>query len=58
MQRLNDDQRTVVALRIIGDLSLEQTAEVTGKTIASVKQLQRRGLERLRSLMSAPEVAR
>jgi RNA polymerase sigma-70 factor (ECF subfamily) len=58
MQRLNDDQRTVVALRIIGDLSLEQTAEVTGKTVASVKQLQRRGLERLRNLMSAPEVAR
>ncbi len=58
MQQLNEDQRTVVTLRIIGDLSLEQTAEVTGKTVASVKQLQRRGLARLRSLMSAPEVAR
>ena len=57
MQELNEDQRTVVTLRIIGDLSLEQTAEVTGKTIASVKQLQRRGLVRLRSLMAAPEVA-
>ena len=58
MQRLNEDQRTVVTLRIIGDLSLEQTAEVTGKTVASVKQLQRRGLARLRTLMSEPEVAR
>ena len=58
MQELNDDQRTVVTLRIIGDLSLEQTAEVTGKTVASVKQLQRRGLVRLRSLMAATEVAR
>lgn len=57
MQELNEDQRTVVTLRIIGDLSLEQTADVTGKTVASVKQLQRRGLVRLRSLMSAPEVA-
>ena len=58
MDRLVEDQRTVVALRIIGDLSLEQTASVTGKTVASVKQLQRRGLERLRTLMSVQEVAR
>jgi RNA polymerase sigma-70 factor (ECF subfamily) len=58
MHQLNDDQRTVVTLRILGDLSLEQTAEVTGKTVASVKQLQRRGLLRLRSLMATSEVAR
>jgi RNA polymerase sigma-70 factor (ECF subfamily) len=57
MQQLNDDQRTVVTLRIFGDLSLEQTAEVTGKTVGSVKQLQRRGLARLRSLMADSEVA-
>ena len=56
MQRLNEDQRTVVTLRIIGDLSLEQTATVTGKTVASVKQLQRRGLVRLRELMVPQEV--
>ncbi len=56
MQRLNEDQRTVVTLRIIGDLSLEQTASVTGKTVASVKQLQRRGLARLRELMVTQEV--
>ena len=58
MQHLNEDQKTVVTLRIIGDLTLEQTAEVTGKTVAAVKQLQRRGLLRLRSLMATPEVAR
>jgi RNA polymerase sigma-70 factor (ECF subfamily) len=51
MARLNEGQRAVIMLRIIGDLSLEQTAAVTGKTVASVKQLQRRGLVRLRSLM-------
>jgi RNA polymerase sigma-70 factor (ECF subfamily) len=56
MSELNEDQRAVVTLRIIGDLTLEQTAEVTGKTVASVKQLQRRGLVRLRSLMVAQEV--
>ena len=48
----------MISLRIIGDLNLEQTAEVTGKTIASVKQLQRRGLLRLRELMAAQEVSR
>ncbi len=58
MDRLNEDQRTVVTLRIIGDLTLEQTSSVTGKTVASVKQLQRRGLERLRLLMAEQEVAR
>jgi RNA polymerase sigma-70 factor (ECF subfamily) len=57
MRHLNEDQRAVVTLRIIGDLSLEQTAGVTGKTVASVKQLQRRGLARLRSLMVSQEVS-
>src|SRR6478752_940245 len=38
--------------------SAEQIAVVTGKTVASVKQLQRRGLVRLRSLMAATEVTR
>lgn len=51
MSRLNDDQRAVVTLRIVGDLTLEQTADVLDKTVASVKQLQRRGLARLRELM-------
>jgi RNA polymerase sigma-70 factor (ECF subfamily) len=58
MDQLNDDQRAVVSLRIIGDLSLQQTAEVTAKTVPAVKQLQRRGLARLRELMAATEVAR
>ena len=58
MGQLNDDQRTVVSLRIIGDLSLQQTADVTGKTVPAVKQLQRRGLARLRELMASQEVAR
>lgn len=57
MALLNEDQRAVVTLRIIGDLSLEQTAAVTGKTVASVKQLQRRGLVRLRGLMASATVS-
>ena len=58
MQRLGEDQRAVVALRVVGDLTLEETAQVLGKTVPSVKQLQRRGLERLRELMAAPEALR
>jgi RNA polymerase sigma-70 factor (ECF subfamily) len=57
MEHLGDDQRAVVTLRVIGDLTLEETAAVTGKTVASVKQLQRRGLARLRVLMASSGVA-
>jgi RNA polymerase sigma-70 factor (ECF subfamily) len=44
---LTEDQRNVVALRIVADLSLEQTAEVLGKRIGAVKSLQKRALDRL-----------
>lgn len=53
MDRLGEDQRAAVMLRIIGDLTLEETAGVMGKTVPAVKQLQRRGLEHLRRLMTA-----
>jgi RNA polymerase sigma-70 factor (ECF subfamily) len=58
LHRLNEDQRAVITARIIGDLTLDQTAAATGKTVASVKQLQRRGLLRLRELMASQEVSR
>jgi RNA polymerase sigma factor (sigma-70 family) len=54
---LTDDQRDVVLLRVVGDLSLEQTAHVLGKPVGSVKQLQRRGLARLRRNLVAPAVS-
>ena len=41
---LSADQRAVLLLRVIGDLSLEQVAEALGKRTGAVKQLQRRGL--------------
>jgi RNA polymerase sigma-70 factor (ECF subfamily) len=44
---LTPDQRAVVLLRVVGELSLADTAEVVGKPIASVKMLQRRGLATL-----------
>ncbi|WP_187279585.1 RNA polymerase sigma factor [Quadrisphaera setariae] len=42
--RLPRDQRAVVLLRVLGDLSVDEVARVLGKTPASVKALQRRGL--------------
>jgi RNA polymerase sigma-70 factor (ECF subfamily) len=45
---LTPDQRQVVSLRVLGDLSLQQTAEVLGKDVGTVKSLQHRGLARLR----------
>jgi len=52
LRLLGEEQRSVIGLRILGDLSLEQTAQVLGKTTGAIKQLQRRGLENLRQLMT------
>lgn len=46
---LSDDQRSVITMRIFGDLSLEDTARALGKSVGAVKQLQRRGLLALRA---------
>ena len=46
---LSDDQRDVILLRMIADLSLAQVAVVVDKPITAVKALQRRGLRRLQS---------
>ena len=48
LQTLTPDQRSVIALRVIADLSLEETATILGKRVGAVKALQKRGLERLR----------
>lgn len=45
---LGDEQKAVILLRVLGDLSLEETARVVGKSVGAVKQLQRRGLLALR----------
>ena len=48
LAELTDDQRDVLALRILGDLTVEQVAEAMGKRPGAVKALQRRGLRTLR----------
>ncbi|MGH2783303.1 MAG: RNA polymerase sigma factor [Acidimicrobiia bacterium] len=45
---LTPDQRDVLLLRIVGDLSLEQVAATLGKRVGAVTQLQRRALAALR----------
>ena len=46
---LKTEHRDVLLLRIVADLPLEQVAKVMGKSVGSVKQLQRRALLALRS---------
>jgi RNA polymerase sigma-70 factor (ECF subfamily) len=47
IDQLPPDQKAVVLLRIIGDLTVEQVAVAVGKRPGAVKALQRRGLHRL-----------
>ncbi|MGH8860609.1 MAG: RNA polymerase sigma factor [Jatrophihabitantaceae bacterium] len=49
---LPSDQGEVLRLRIVADLSIEQVAEVIGRSAGAVKQLQRRALIALRAELS------
>ena len=42
--RLTEDQRSVLMLRVIGDLTVDEVAKTIGKRPGAVKALQRRGL--------------
>lgn len=48
LEQLPDDQREALTLRIVAELSLEETAAIMGKSIHAVKGLQRRALATLR----------
>ncbi|MGH2957596.1 MAG: RNA polymerase sigma factor [Solirubrobacterales bacterium] len=48
LAELTPDQREVLLLRVIGDLTVEQVADAVGKRPGAVKALQRRGLAALR----------
>jgi RNA polymerase sigma factor (sigma-70 family) len=45
IERLPVDQRSVLLLRVLGDLTVVEVAQVVGKTPGAVKALQRRGLQ-------------
>lgn len=49
LDRLAPDYREVLALRVVADLGVEQTAAVMRRSAGSVKQLQRRALIALRA---------
>jgi len=51
-EQLPPDQRTVILLRIVADLGIEQVAEIVGKSPGAVKQLQRRGFETARRIFA------
>jgi len=55
LSELGDDQREAVSLRVVAGLSLEETAEVMGRSAGAVKQLQRRALLALRELLEEGE---
>lgn len=48
LESLSPDQRDVLMLRIVADLSLEDTAAALGKQLGAVKSLQHRALAALR----------
>lgn len=55
--QLSGDQREVLLLRIMADLTVEQVAGIVGKSSGAVKALQRRGLTALRKRMSREGVS-
>jgi RNA polymerase sigma-70 factor (ECF subfamily) len=58
LDTLPDDQRAVIVLRVIADLSLNQVAEILGRSPGAIKQLQRRGLLALRGRLAGPREVR
>lgn len=52
LDRLTPDQRDVLVLRMLADLTIEQIGQVLGKRPGAVKALQARGLEELRRQIS------
>lgn len=55
-EELTDNQRDVLALRMIAGLTLADTAQVLGKKVGAVKALQRRALEALRQTIDLENV--
>lgn len=53
LHQLGEDQREVVVLRFVADLSLEDVAEITGRNVNAVKAMQHRALANLRRVLTA-----
>ena len=55
LSSLRADHRDVILLRVVADLPLDQVAKVMGRSVGSVKQLQRRALL---ALSDHPDIAK
>lgn len=53
---LTEEQREVLVLRVVADLTVDEVAEVVGRRPGAVKALQRRGLASLRRLLESEGV--
>lgn len=50
---LPEDQRSVILLRVLGDLSTDETAAAIGRSSAAVRKMQAKALATLRGLMTS-----
>ena len=55
---LSEDQRAVLLLRFVADMSIEDIAKAVGKRPGAVKALQRRGLAAAKRLLLREGVSR
>lgn len=53
MRDLTDDQRQVIYMRFMADMSIQEVAHLLGRTEGAVKALQHRGLQSLARRLSA-----
>jgi RNA polymerase sigma-70 factor, ECF subfamily len=57
LNKLSDDQRDVIIMRFIADMSISETAQSLNKTEDSIKGLQRRALLSLKDILKDWEVS-
>ena len=57
LRQLSDDQRAVLLLRVVGELTLSEVALALDKPVGAVKALQHRGLARLRKILATEPVS-
>ena len=54
LELLTNEQRRVLALRVVADLSVEEVAQIIGKRPGAVRALQHRAIEQLRKRIGEP----
>jgi RNA polymerase sigma factor (sigma-70 family) len=57
LDQLTDEQREVLTLRIVADLTIEEVATAVGRKPGAIKALQRRGLATLRRILAKEGVS-